>query len=142
MRLAAGFENITELRRDLDAIKDGLGNALAQGLAEDAAELLASAKALTPFGPGPEPTADEDSDNALPHIRDTLAVTVNGGTIALTSTHPGAIVHEWGGTIRPNGAPIDIATAAMTRKAAVAELPDIERAVEQRIDRLVKQHSL
>jgi hypothetical protein len=137
MRLSASFENITEVREYLNSIADGLDRALLEGLIQDAQPLLATTKALTPYGPGPRPTADPDSDGALPHIRDMLAVTVSGGSIALIAHHPGAVVHEWGGTIRPRGAPIKFKEQAMARRAAVQQLPEIERAVDDRISQLI-----
>jgi hypothetical protein len=140
MRLAANFENLTELRADLDAIGDGLNQALTAGLAQDAQALLAETKAGTPYGPGPR--AGAKGDDALPHIRDMLNVDVRGGTIAIIATHPGAIVHEYGGTISPHGTPITIARAAMARKAAVRELPAMEQNIQDRIDQLAREHGL
>lgn len=140
-RLSADFENLTELRHDLDAIEDGLGRALADGITDDAQGLLGEVRRLTPLGPGPRPGANPDSDDALPHIRDLLSVRVLGGTLAVMSEHPGAVVHEFGGTISPHGAPIRFREEAMARRAAVAELPGIERAVEDRIAQLIARHS-
>jgi hypothetical protein len=70
-------------------------------------------------------------------MRDMMAVTTAGGTITLIAHHPGAIVHEWGGTIHPRGVPIKFKEAAMARRAAVQHLPEIERAIDARIDRLL-----
>lgn len=141
MKLSADWENIAELRRDLEAVADGLGRVLAEGITADAQPLLTETRALTPLGEGPRPTADPDSDDSLPHIRDTLDVQVRGGTLALISTHPGAIVHEFGGTIRPHGAAIQIQRSAMARRALVSQLPQIEESVGARIDQLLAQHS-
>jgi len=137
MRLAASFENINEVRASLEAAADGLGRALAEGITQDAQPLLATTKALTPWGPGPRAGADPDSSDALDHIRNMMAVTVQGGTIAVIAHHPGAKVWEWGGTIQPHGVPIHFRTQAMARRAGVQELPRIERAVEARIARLI-----
>lgn len=137
MRLAADFENISEVRAQLDAIADGLGRALAEGIAQDAQPLLATTRALTPLGPGPRAGAEPGSDDALPHVRDLLGVTVQGGTIAITAAHPAAKVLEWGGTISPRGVPIKFTEHAMARRAAVQELPAIERAVEDRINQML-----
>lgn len=142
MRLAANFENLTDLRADLDAVADGLSRALSAGLVQDAQALLAETKAGTPYGPGPRPGAKAGSDDALPHIRDMLNVDVRGGTIAIVATHPGAIVHEYGGTISPHGTPITIAQAGMARKAAVRELPHLEQTIRERIDQLAQEHGL
>lgn len=141
MKLAAGFENVNELRKDLDAIADGLGLALAKSITEAAEPLATKTRAFTPVGEGPRLNARAGSDDALPHIRDTIGVTTAGGSIALYSTHPGAVVHEWGGTVAPSGVAIHIKPAAMSRKAAVAELPRIEEDVQDRIDRLIALHS-
>lgn len=136
MKLAAGFDNLSDTRASLDAISDGLGRALAEGITQDAQSLLATTKALTPYGPGPYPGADPDSGGALPHVRDMLSVVVAGGTIALVSQHPAGAVLEYGGTIKPRGVAITFKAHAMARRAAVAQLPEIERAVEQRIERM------
>ena len=110
---------------------------MTEGIIQDAQPLLATTKALTPYGPGPYVGADPDSDSALAHIRDMLAVHVAGGTISLVASHPGAVVHEFGGTIRPRGVPITFKEQAMARRAAVQHLPEIERAVDARIARLL-----
>ena len=60
-RIAADFENLTEVRQSLDAVADGLGRALTEGIIQDAQPLLATTKALTPYGPGPYIGADPDS---------------------------------------------------------------------------------
>lgn len=137
MRLAASFEGLTEVRALLESAADGLGRALAEGIAQDAQPLLATTKALTPLGPGARATADPDSDDALTHMREMLAVTVHGGTITLIAEHPGLVVHEYGGTIRPRGVPIKFKTQAMARRAAVIQLPEIERNVDARIARML-----
>lgn len=137
LRLAADFPNLTEVRESLDAIADGLSRALAEGLAQDAAPLLATTKALTPYGPGVRAGADAESDDALGHVRDMLAITVQGGTISIVAAHPAARVLEWGGTIAPRGTPITFTAQAMARRAAVQQLPQIERTVEDRIARLL-----
>ena len=135
--IRGNFENIAEVRRYLASVDVGLSRALAEGIESDAQPLLAETKALTPYGPGPRLNSPPTSDNALPHIRETLAVLVRGGTILLRSSHPGAVVHEWGGTIRPNGSAITIHEAGMARRAGLIELPRLEQAVQGRIDRLI-----
>jgi hypothetical protein len=135
MRLPARFPNLLEVRRDLDAIADGLSAALAEGITQDAQPLLASTRALTPYGPGP--TSEKDD---LPHIRDAWGVSVQGGGIVLYSRHPGARVLEYGGTIRPRGVAITFRPEAMARRAAVRALPEIERNVEHRLAELAERH--
>jgi hypothetical protein len=140
-KIHAGFPNLNEAVADLEAIRLGLGVALRDGIEEDAQPLLNEAKALTPRGPGPRAGADPESDDALPHIADSLEVRVRGGTLSLYATHPGAIVHEWGGTIAPNGAPIQIGRAQMAHRALELALPGVEQAVSDRVDRLIALHS-
>jgi hypothetical protein len=135
--IRGNFENIAEVRRYLASVDKGLSRAVAEGIESDAQPLLAETKALTPYGPGPSLHSPPTSDNSLPHIRETLSVLVRGGTILLRSSHPGAVVHEWGGTIRPHGSPITIHEAGMARRAALIELPALETAVQSRIDRLI-----
>jgi hypothetical protein len=98
--------------------------------------LLAQARALTPVGPGPRPGADPDSDDALPHIRDTLDVRSAGGTVQVISRHPGAPVHEFGGTIKPSGHPIRITRSFMANRAAQIVLPLVEDLIAGQIDDL------
>jgi len=142
MKLAANFQNLTDLRADLEAVEAGLGRALADAIEDDAQPLLAETKSLVPLGPGPRPGADPTSSDALPHIRDMISVDVRGGTVAIVAAHPGAIVHEWGGTIAPKGTAIHIDRAAMARRAAVAQLPAVEHNIAERVDRLMKQYDL
>jgi hypothetical protein len=142
MRLAADFDNLNDLRADLEAVEDGLGRALGKGIEDDAEPLLAETKSLTPLGPGPRVGADEKSSDALPHIRDMISVDARGGTVAIIATHPGAVVHEWGGTIAPNGAAITFKETGMARRAAVTQLPAVERNIALRIDRLMRQYDL
>jgi hypothetical protein len=139
LRLTAGWEDIRELTTDLENVKDGLGRALADGIASDALPLLQETRALTPYGPGPRASAFE-TDDALPHIRDTLGVSVEGGAVALYAQHPGARVLEWGGTIAPHGQPIKFREHAMARTAAEHQLPVMEERVNRRIDSLLQQH--
>lgn len=136
MRIPADFPNLLEVRRDLDAIADGLSAALAEGIASDAQPLLRTTRDLTPYGRGPTSAKDD-----LPHIRDAWGVSVQGGAIVLYSTHPGARVLEYGGTIAPRGVPITFKPEAMARRAAVTVLPAIEAAVETRLDELAQRHN-
>jgi hypothetical protein len=64
------------------------------------------------------------------------------GTVAITSTHPAAPVFEFGGTIRPKGAPIRIKQAQMTLKAATEQAPVFQRQLEAKVERLLARHNL
>lgn len=139
-RLAGDFRNLREAIDDVEAVADGLGKALAEGIAQDAQPLLATAKELTPLTSIQRPIVKApagSNDATLDHVREMLEVAVLGGAIVIIAGHPGAKVHEWGGTIQPRGIPIKFTERAMTRRAAVRHLPEIERAVEARIEALI-----
>lgn len=140
VRIAA--PDTRELSRDLEAVEIGLGRALHQAIA-DAAEpiVLPEAKRLAPFDAehrGWKGSAENDPG----HIRDSLHLRAAPYGAALFTTHPGAPVHEFGGTIAPSGHPFYIApkafaqTAGETREGALAER------VDQAIDRFLRQHNL
>lgn len=117
-----------ELRRDLEALQVGLSRELAV-LRRDAAEQLSRATAAnTPFGPGPQ----SERDN-LPHIRNTIAARATG----VISTHPAALVHEFGGTIEPRGVPIRIPRREMAARALAENLVSIEQQLALEVEQLI-----
>jgi hypothetical protein len=118
----------TALRQDLEALQIGLGRELT-ALKRSAAETLArSTRANTPLGPGPQSPHD-----ALPHIRDTITARAAG----VVSTHPAALVHEFGGTIAPRGVPIRIPRREMAARALRENATQIERDLAAAVERLI-----
>lgn len=117
-----------EVVRDLEAIRLGLGREVGVRLALAATTIAAKARPLTPYGPGPRGGKD-----SLPHIRDTIVA--RGSRV--TSTHPGAIVHERGGVIAPRGTAFRIKKSAMAARAGEAHAGQLERDMQDDLDRLV-----
>lgn len=124
------------LRQDLESVQLGLGRELTRILREEARLIAAGAIANTPIGPGPTP------GNPEPHMASTIASRATATGAAITSTHPGAGVLEYGGTIAPRGTPITIAQNAMAHRAADDQRAAFERRVGQRIDALLRRHGL
>ncbi|MDQ3730316.1 MAG: hypothetical protein M3355_12095 [Actinomycetota bacterium] len=139
--IRVGVHGLGELRRDLDAVSLGLSREVSLALKRAAETVLPTVKAFTPVGPGPEPNRQHPHDQ-LPHIRDTLAARSTGTVAQIVSDHPGAPVHEWGGTISPGGGAIRIAESAMAGRAGQAHIEDVERVMADGIDRLCARHNL
>jgi hypothetical protein len=135
--VTAAFQNIGEVRRDLDSVSLGLGRELAALLRSDVATVARKTSSLTVRGPGPRSLHDN-----LPHVAETITgVSIPTG-VAVVSSHPGAGVLEYGGTISPRGVPIKIDEHGMAHAAGEAELPGLERRLTQRIDALLAAHGL
>lgn len=130
------MQGIAELRADLEAVQLGLGREIARTMKEAAGLAVEAAQPLTPYDPQ-HSTTREDS---LPHIRDSLYAVAFGAGAAVASRHPGAVVHEYGGTIAPAGHPIKIKKSLMAHTAGTAALPAINDLLEQRLSALVRQH--
>lgn len=130
--------NLREIRSDLDAISRSLGREITLALKSASDTVARATPTRTPVGPGPRGARDN-----LPHIASTIgARMISGTTAAVTSTHPGAVVHEWGGTIAPRGGDITIRRSAMAHQAADATLSIIEQDLKQRVERLIREHGL
>lgn len=134
--IRTSIQNVAEIRADLDAVSIGLGRELGKAFKEAANLALAGAGPLTPY----DPLHDAAREDGLPHIRDSLYVTGLASGAAVASRHPGAVVHEFGGTIAPKGQPIEIAAAEMAHTAGLAAFPAIAAHLEQRVSALVQQH--
>lgn len=140
--VTARFEDIQEVRRDLESVRIGLGREITEILREEANPLAARAAALTPRGPGPR--GDKD---ALPHIADTITGAATATGMAIVSMHPAAPIFEFAGhegtgaTIAPRGVPIVIWPARrMAGRAGDEQLPQVERRVDERIGALLHRH--
>jgi hypothetical protein len=137
--IRVGIHGLDELRRDLDAVALGLGREVTAALREAGDTAARVTKTYTPVGPGPHAS---NAGDLLPHIRDTIAGSATATTANVYSTHPGAIVHEYGGTIAPSGHTFRIRESAMAGKAGQQALGEIERDMERRLDGLLRQHDL
>lgn len=135
--IRTSLQNVNELRADLDAVRIGLGRELSQVLKEGAGLAATAAQPLTPY----DVLHDDTRKDGLGHIRDSLyAIALGGSVAAVASRHPGAVVHEYGGTIAPKGEPIQIKRREMAHTAGHAELGAIEDLLERRISALIRQH--
>ncbi len=131
--LRTSVQHANELRADLDAIQIGLGRELARTMKEAAGLVLQPAQALTPY----DPQHVTDREDGLGHIRDSLYAIALGSGSAIASQHPGAVVHEYGGEIAPNGVAITIKRQEMAHAAGLAELDAINSLLERRINALI-----
>jgi hypothetical protein len=145
--IRAHFVGVDEIRRDLDAVQLGLGRAVTQALRDNAAIVAGRTATLTPRGPGPRQRRDGvATDDALPHMADTMRGATEGGSLLVTSSHPAAALFEYAGqgtaTISPRGGPITIHRRAMAHRAGEQLLPKLERDITARIDALTSAHGL
>jgi phage gpG-like protein len=130
---------LRELLRDLDAIDEEIGRAVREAIAAGAEPILRRANTLAPFDPlhrGHRKGAKTDPG----HIRDSLYLEPAPGGARLRTTHPGAPVHHWGGTIAPRGTAITIRAKEFASKAG--REVDITDHVAREIDRLLAAHNL
>lgn len=126
--------DLKELRADLESAALGLGREVSKVKRDAADEIAKAARPLTPRGPGPIAGRKNPSD-ALPHIADTI----KGSARGVVSDHPAALVTEFGGTIRPRGSDIQIHAAHMAEKAGDAKVRDVERQMQQDVERLLSR---
>jgi len=128
--------DLREFRKDLESVALGLGRELTAALKDNARPIIPAAKPLAPF----DPDHRTDRDDKLGHIRESMFVVSLGAGAAIASKHPAAVVHEYGGTIAPQGTPITIDRGAFAHTAGERLLPQIERDLQRRIDTLVGRH--
>lgn len=134
--LRTSIQNVAEVRADLEAVGIGLGRLLTEIFKEGAEIAAAGARPLTPFDPEHDPARKD----GLPHIADSLYVIGLASGAAVAARHPGAVVHEFGGTIAPKGHEIEIHAAEMAHTAGKAAFPAIAAHLEQRVSALIEQH--
>jgi hypothetical protein len=124
-------------------METGIDRELAAELQASAEPIIAGARVGMRRGPGPRANAKNPNDR-LPHIADTIYATASGRFAQIVSSHPAAIVFEYGGSIRPHSPlqRIDIPELEMAHKAADQALPAIERDLERRLDALAARAGL
>lgn len=136
--IRAGFQNVGEVRRDLDSVQLGLGRSLTEVLREESGPLAQLTRQLTPRGPGPQSPRDN-----LPHVADTIIGNATATTLTIQSTHPASGWLEWGGTIEPRrGQRITIRGHGMAHRAGELKLDELAASLIRRIDALLRQHGL
>ena len=139
--IRARFPNASQVRRDLKMIERGIGREVTAAFRTAGMVVAARTAALTPRGPGPRAGAKNPNDR-LPHVADTIRAGTKGKAITVRSTHPAAPVLEFGGTIRPRGAPIHFRARAMAKTAGERTTADLERELERQLDALLRRHGL
>lgn len=118
MAEAIRIEGLAALQKDLRGMKDAESSREVRKAMKEGAQLVAS---------GARPLAARRTGKLAASFRAGAA----GNTAFVRSRLPYAAVHEWGGVIRPKGAPITIrATPAATRALQSNE----ERIVEKVAD--------
>jgi hypothetical protein len=138
LRLGVSGADIRDVERALEEIEEGLGRELTRFFEVGASEIAADTREFTPY----DPAHRWDRKDHLPHIRDTIAGVASGTSGSVISTHPGAIVHEWGGTISPRGVPITIRQAAMAHRAAARDFPQLRERLVAALDELIASAGL
>lgn len=135
--IRAGFAGVDAVRRDLEAVAEGLGTFLRPVLRSAAQPVLDLTQGLTPVGPGPQSRTDR-----LPHVRETWRIGVQANGVNIYSLHPAAPLLEFGGTIAPKGHPITFAAHGMALTAGKQQQSAVEARVEAGIDALIQRHGL
>ncbi len=135
--VTAGFQDVGDVRRDLESVRLGLGRELTALLRSSGDSVARKTGTLTPRGPGPQSVKDN-----LPHIGSTMVAVATTTGVAVATTHPGGAVLNFGGTISPRGVPITFERHLMAQKAGEAELPGLERDVTRRVNDLLAAHGL
>lgn len=134
---------VVGLNRTLRSLKDvdrAAPRTMRQGIAGALQPIRLEAAGKMPTGPGP---TEGGGDNRLPHVRDTLKAITRGSRGVLRSTHPGAGVVNFGGTIRPHGGAIRFPTDREAVYSTVAERRAvIARVVRERIERIGRGYGL
>lgn len=134
------ISDLREIRADLEAVEDGLGAAVDRAILQVAAPVLGRAERLAPYDSTHRGHRGSDEDPG--HIRDSLHMRPTPYGAALYSTHPGAPVHEYGGTIAPKGTPFFIPPQAYALTAGESHADALERKATVEVDRLLRHHDL
>lgn len=127
------------LVEDLHATQLGLGREVSLAVVAAGEVVAAAVPQFTPF----DPDHRETRADHLPHLRETFTSRRSGETVAaITSDHPGAPVHEFGGSIAPKGTRIYIKQSAMALKAGERKAAEFEALVAARLDGLLARRGL
>jgi hypothetical protein len=125
-RNAIEVEGLQQLRRALRAIgKDAQREG--QTVIREAAQIVASQARLN----APRRTG---------RLRDSIRGTTSGAKGVVRSPLPYAKVHEYGGVIRPRGAPIEIQRSAFVGRAIDSKADAVVEMLADGIDRVARRH--
>jgi hypothetical protein len=78
----------------------------------------------------------ERSKHSTGRMAGTIKTSVRQNGVSIVSSHPGAPVQHWGGSIRPRGTPIHITAKYFAIDAAASYMPEAEERLGQMIDDL------
>jgi hypothetical protein len=127
------------LQQDLESVQLGLGPAAGRAVRSTAEIVAGATPALTPVDPGHR----ADRKDHLPHLAETYATaTISATAAAITTSHPGGPVHEYGGTIAPKGKAITIEASAMAHRAFDQQADRAEENLARNVDRLLTENHL
>lgn len=125
---------LAELRR-VDREMEGR---VAQAIVRGSDPILAQARRNAPYDPTHRGHRHAHAQGSDPgHIRDSLGLRAAPYGAALYTTHPGAPVHHWGGSIAPRGTPIYFERSEFATRAGEQKADRVAEAVDREIDRLL-----
>jgi len=136
---AAGYSggltvrNLGSFRRSIRKLDRGLDVGLGRYIRESAREVRDEARSRTPVGRATRRAAGQRKPGTL---QKSIRHSVTQKRATLYSNEPDAPVHEFGGTIRPRGVPIDIRETAMLRGAVAEKSDEVESHLTQMFDHL------
>lgn len=116
--LALRVQGLGDLRRVLRKANRDLDYGVTGGMRETAKSVRARARANAPEGPARDPHRGD--------LKRSLRYSVTTRRASVYSNLVYAPVHEWGGTIRPRGAPIEIPRRRFVGRAVAESRRDIE----------------
>jgi HK97 gp10 family phage protein len=119
-------DGLAKLRRDLKAIDKDLGKSLTDHLREIAKEVRDDARSRAPVKTGA--------------LRGSIKHSVRARGASVYSNLDYAPVHEWGGTIRPRGAPIEIRGRHFIAEAVDANSKRVEDELARSLDAIADRH--
>lgn len=136
---AAGYNggvtvrNLGAFRRNLRRLDRGLDLGLSRYIREMARDVRDDARSRAPVGRPDRRANDQRKPGGLSK---SIRHSVTQKRATLYSNEPDAPVHEFGGTIRPRGVPIEIREVAMLRGAVADQADQVEAHMTQMWDRL------
>lgn len=128
------IKNLGSFRRGLRKLDRDLDVGLGRYIREMARDVRDDARANTPVGRPDRRAAGQRKPGGLGK---SIRHSVTQKRATLYSNEPDAPVHEFGGTIRPRGVPIQIQEVAMLRGAVAGRTDEVESHMTQMFDRLV-----
>jgi phage gpG-like protein len=126
-----------DLLYELSLVSKDLKRTVEAALVDAAKPVLAQARRNAPYDPSHRGWRGNTAASDPGHIRDSLELRKAPYGVALTTSHPGAPVHHWGGHIAPRGDPIYFPGTEFATRAAEQQAGAVSNRVETAIDRLL-----